>query len=259
MRNEEWMHIAKRLAVGQGGRFRHGREDRMNLTVRNEPDRYWAWCHRCHEGGTVMKEHVLLNAPIEESVSCEWPKDAVRIQGTEYEEIVAKFLANKGMDLMFLRDVLYSPKSKRILLDLRGGLRDNGIHGRDITGRSATKWMNYLNTQVVGELPWRQPAVVVEDLFSMFKVQYAMRGSPFQVVCALGTNVGHTLRSMLVDASSIIWFFDNDNAGDAGANTGMVRMRPWDIPQYRVSPPQVGDDPKDMDLGTIREMLCNVL
>lgn len=257
MRDEEWLHIAKRLAVGQQGRFRHGREDRLNLTIANESDRYWAWCHRCHTGGTVLKEHVrLLEAAVAPAVSYEIPRDLVHARTPMYEDKIAEFLAGKGMDMKYMPKRMYvSPKDKRLLLDFTEEYGRENLHGRDLTGKSPQKWVTYQgHGHPVGQVAYAQPVVIVEDLFSFLKVQYALRGLHWSVLCALGTNVTHKMIPYIVDASACYWFFDGDKAGDDGASSGIKRTRLFVPSQHRPRPPD-GLDPKDMTLRGIRELL----
>ena len=60
---DEWLREAKRLPIGRAARVYHGAEHRPNLVVKNLPDRYTCYCHRCHEGGVVLKEFVKVEQP----------------------------------------------------------------------------------------------------------------------------------------------------------------------------------------------------
>lgn len=244
----EWLAKARSLPIGMKIRVRHLHERRENLIIANAPDRWWCYCQRCHEGGVVMKDHVILGAgPVDTALDV--PSDIRPVRGSEFEIPIARFLATKSMDMVYLPELLYSESRKRILIR-----EEQKLHGRDLTGRSPMKWMNYQSARVVG---WPGPlgAVVVEDLFSMYKVQYSMRKAPgFGVVCALGTGCSPALVSRLCKATRIIWMQDADQAGDTGYDYGMRRMRPFVQEQHRVRPPD-GLDPKDMQCSAIRESI----
>lgn len=244
---QDWLDKAKRLAIGMTVRTYHGRESRQNLTIGNLPDRWYAWCHRCHEGGVVEKDHVKLGtAPAIADTLPTFPTDSLAVYSSEYEEPIERFLASKCMSSEYLPPLMYSPTRKRILLK-----SDGGWHGRDVTGKAPAKWMNYSNTQLAGSTD--KTTIVVEDLFSMFKVQWSLRGLPrMGVLCALGTQDKAALIARLMNVSRIIWFFDADRAGDDGAQRCQLRLRAFGHKQVRLRPPE-GKDPKDMDCETIRQ------
>ncbi len=254
----EWLAQAKRLAIGMSLRIRHRHENRMNMKIVNDTDRWWCYCQRCHEGGVVMKEHVILgDHKTPADVDVRLPTDMVLLKGSEYEIPVARYLVSKEMALTYLpeSELYYSPSRKRLMLQV-----EQKWHGRDVTGRSPQKWMNYNNAQIVGQ-PGARACVVVEDLFSMYKVRWAVRKHPdIFVMCALGTQCKDELvRSLLLWHPDLtLWFFDADNAGDVGATDAMRRMRAFAGEHCRIRPPE-GDDPKDMQCLAIEALICNAL
>lgn len=249
---KEWLSAAKRLAVGMTVRITHGRETRQNLVIGNLSDRWYAYCHKCHEGGVVQKDHVLLTAdagPADMEASL--PPDIVPVSGSEFETSVARFLATKNMDQHYLPELFYSEKRKRLLI--RDA--DRKWHGRDLTGRSPMKWMNYNNAKLIGRVPADCIGVVVEDAFSLYKTAWALRECKgVYVVCALGTGCSASLVNALMPAESLLWFFDADAAGDVGYTQASQRMRPFMDRQARARPPE-GLDPKDMSCEAIRELI----
>ena len=252
---DEWLDKARRLHIGMTVRIRHGRESRENLVIGNLQDRWYAYCHKCHEGAVVQKDHVMLTqnmGPVD--VEERLPDDIKPVLASEFELPIAKFLASKNMDQLYLPALFYSEKRKRLMLkDVAGKW-----HGRDLTGRSPMKWMNYSNAKVVGAVPMSYPAIVVEDLFSMHKVQYALKDTGVRVVCALGTGCSASLVYILMPADTIVWMFDADAAGDTGAEDGIQRMRPFVNRQVRARPPE-GLDPKDMDCQSIRDCIATAV
>ena len=251
--HEDWLDQAKRLAVGMKLRVRHRNEGRMNMVIGNDTDKWWCYCQRCKEGAVVEKSHVILGqvgGPVDTDVML--PPDITPLQHTEFEVPVARFLADKCMAFPYLpNNLYYSGSRKRLMLNIEGRW-----HGRDLTGRSTQKWMNYNNAKYVGH-PGTN-TVLVEDLFSMFKTRWAMRGDPsVHVMCSLGTGCHTPLVAALAGAAhvrNLIWFYDADEAGDDGVSAGTRRMNAYGIRQCRSRPPE-GLDPKDMRCEDIRLLI----
>ena len=249
----EWLPIAQKCAVGMHMRVRHGRESRANMTVWNERGRWRAYCQRCKDGGVVHKEHVLLT-PIPDDLPCdlEVPTDMRPVIGSEYEDAVHRFLAGKGMAFPYLPKLWYSVAQRRVCLQDP----DGGWHGRDLTGRSAAKWLHYGKPSLVGFVG--PHVIVTEDLFSMYKVQYAIKADAelrqYGVVSTLGAGCSAAAALALKNCISIVWAYDGDDAGDSGYKSASKRMRAFGSKQSRARPPD-GADPKDMQCGEIRELI----
>lgn len=247
----EWLDKAKQLAVGMRTRTYHNGERRPNLAIGNDLDKWWCYCHACHEGGVVEKSHVMLGAEhnaVHDGVSL--PRDIKPVYQSEFEIPIARFLADKNMSDLYLPDLYYSEERKRLMLQLEGKW-----HGRDLTGRSPQKWMNYSGATYIGH--FCTYTAVVEDIFSRFKVRWAMRQfQNFNCVCNLGTNAQLNITYAISQhhPKKVAWFFDADPAGDDGADNCIKRNRALGISQYRVRPPE-GLDPKDMTCEEIRAAL----
>lgn len=250
--HEHWLAQAKAMPVGMRRRILHLNERRPNLVVGNDVDKWWCYCHACHEGGIVEKSHVLLQdvqmARPDSDVSL--PRDITPIHRTEFEVPIARFLAEKNMAFPYLPELHYSGSRNRLMM-----LVQEKWHGRDLTGRSPQKWMNYNDAEYVGN--FGRQTVVVEDLFSMFKVKWALREfHKFNAVCALGTaaKVGMFAAMATAGTGAVDWMFDADPAGDAGAAMCMLRAKPLGVQQRRVRPPD-GLDPKDLTCAQIRALI----
>jgi hypothetical protein len=247
----EWLSKAKTLAVGMRTRVHHLHESRPNMAIGNDPDKWWCYCHACHEGAVIEKSHVLLGEHNVVHDSTLLPNDIEWVFMSDFEVPIARFLADKNMSDVYLPAMHYSASRKRLMLHLEGKW-----HGRDLTGRSPQKWMNYNNAAMVGH-PFTY-TVVTEDLFSMFKTRWAMRQYPnVGVVCNLGTNASRHMVYALSQNHSVrkvAWFFDADRAGDSGAKANTLRNAPYSFEQCRPRPPE-GLDPKDMTCSNIRELL----
>jgi hypothetical protein len=251
----QWLAAARRLAVGMRVRVRHLHEDRANMIIMNDKDRWWCYCQRCKEGGVVMKDHVILSSvTIDPRISRTTPTDIQPIAKLDFEIPVLRFLIDKNMATLYLPELFVSESRRRLLLKDDSGL----WHGRDLSGASPEKWLNYKAAHYVGMPKDGCPTIVTEDLFSMYKTRFALRASPeFRVVCALGTGCSVYLTDFLMSSGSLYWFYDGDSAGDDGAAYAMKKMRPFVAQQYRVRPPE-GLDPKDMSCEQIRAAILGV-
>lgn len=253
----EWLEQAKRLSVGMRIRVRHGRESRANMTIANERDRWWCYCQRCKDGAVLPKDHVLLTGdPVVEEIDFTIPSDLRPVLGSEYEETVGRFLASKNMMFPYLPKLWYSLQARRVCLQDDAG----HWHGRDLTGRSNAKWLHYNKDHLVG-VPGRV-TVITEDLFSMYKVRFAIHRDytlqDVHVGTTLGAGCSTTAALALKNCKTLVWAYDGDHAGDEGYKSASKRMRVLVPRQFRARPPE-GLDPKDMDCASIRELLKGVL
>lgn len=260
----EWLPQAKRLAVGMRDVVRHRHERRPNMKIGNERGRWWAWCHACKEGAVIDKDHVLLvpGKALPEPAELSVPPDLRPVLGSEYEVTVGRFLASKGMDMLMLPKLWYSDQRKRLCLQDPWG---SGWHGRDLTDRSAAKWLHYSKPHLAGAVG--HTVVVTEDLFSMFKMHYALHAAwendprmPVSVAVAstLGAGCSTTAALALKNCRRIVWAYDGDKAGDDGYASASKRMRVHVPKQHRARPPE-GLDPKDMTVEAIRELIMEAI
>ncbi len=225
------------------------------MIVGNDRGHWWAYCQRCKEGGRMDKEHVLLGGhgeAVESQSRAELPGDLKQVLGSGYEAAIGGFLASKGMMFPYLPQLWYSESARRVCVqDERGSW-----HGRDLTGRSNAKWLHY-SVPALALAPCgftTVDCVVTEDVFSMFKVAYAMRGTYVNVVSTMGAGCGDRAALALKSWPNIVWAYDGDKAGDDGFTQARKKMRPFVRKQYRARPPE-GLDPKDMDIIDIRSMI----
>lgn len=255
LRREDWYSTARSLPVHGKTRVRHGNERRHNLVIGHEPDHYWAYCQACHESGRVDKDHVLVlgtQAP-KESTDLSLPRDMLALRKCEQfvQHSIARFLASKNMDALYLPELFYSEQRKRLLVQTPAGWL-----GRDLTGSSNQKWLSYNS----GCMYLGEPAehtIVVEDAFSWYKVTHslsssvALRGAS---VCALlGTSIRPSLMQRLVKrAKSLHAFLDGDKAGQRGAIECARRCKTFGVQALAATAPD-GMDPKDMRLKDIRD------
>lgn len=253
----EWLPLAKRLAVGQTARVRHRLERRPNMVVGHDQGHFWAYCQACKEGGRQDKEHVRLGVqePVR-SRELTVPQDLQKVQADpQLVAVVGGFLARKHMDFAYLPDLWYSKERMRLLLNTSAGW-----FGRDLTERSGAKWLSYTKAPYAlltsGEAP---TAIITEDLFSAYKVRWAMRNSHVDVYAGLGTRMHDKLLLRLAwHKESAFTLYDGDAAGDAGASTDVPRLRGVGLRSKRLRPPD-GLDPKDMTIDQLRELIGGAL
>lgn len=249
---EEWLAAAKRQPVGGSGRIHHLREKRPNLIVGNDADRYWSFCQACKQGGVVMKEHVRITArqaPVE-SHSLVLPNDMLKVIDSEpvVQQAVLGFLASKNMDAQYLPELWFSKSRCRVLL-----MHGCEWLGRDTTGASPQKWLtfngsNHLEGSLHGDL-----AVVVEDPFSFYKVEWASRSVPgFKVYTSLGTRMSDELLVKLLQHKGVMFFYDDDAAGHKGAACESKRLRALGV-NSQAKCASGGRDPKDMSILEIQQ------
>lgn len=202
----------------------------------------------------MMKEHVLLTSPIEVvENNLSVPTDLRPVIGSEFEDTVGRFLASKGMMFPYLPKLWISESARRLCLQDDQG----GWHGRDLTGRSNAKWLHYSKPPLVGIV--RCCTVLTEDIFSMYKVRFALRNtSEIGTATTLGAGCSAAAALALKNCTTLVWAYDGDSAGDAGYKSGSKRMRALVPRQLRARPPE-GLDPKDMDCEDIRELLKGVI
>jgi len=273
IRNEEWLDKAKKCAINQQSRVVHGHEGDAAMVVGNTPDRWWCYCQRCKAGAVEMKSHVLLvQSEPPQSRVLTIPGDAKRVSElVEYQrEFLAKFLASKHMDFGYLpTGVVWSESRHRLLVPthkllLASGLFHTEYMGRDTSGRSPEKWLTYNGQHYVGNVKHGKRAVVVEDLFSYYKVQWALAkaGTPVDVFCTLGTAIHDKLfMLMLKNYEAVASFYDGDFAGHKGSATNLTRLRAAGIgvPVGGVDAcAPDGLDPKDMEINAIQLHVRNI-
>lgn len=266
--DEEWLHLAKKTAVGTSRRVRHKAESRENMTVGNEPDRWWVRCNRCNAGAVVKKEHALtVTVAPPASTDMTLPGDMIPIELLpEYQQhFVAGFLASKDMDRMYLpADVRWSESRHRLMICDSGG----DWMGRDTSGRSPQKWLTYNRQKFTVANQGRTHAILVEDTFSAYKVAYALRGlgeidaRNIGVICSLGTELHDSLLKYLLNVGyhQVMSFYDGDDPGYKGARNNTMRLNLFDIGSpvgaiHQCAPS--GLDPKNMTIQQIRNHLIS--
>lgn len=259
---DEWLPQAKKLAVGQSKRVRHNLELTCAMNVSNKVDRYVAYCQRCKTGAVHMKDFVnLTQKPIDQSSSRHRgvPKDAVLLstRPDATQSRVWSFLMSKGIADVHVPTscaLWYSASDDRVIFRSKG----SPAMGRAL-GAAQPKWLDYeegawWSTQ---ELQEGQRYVLVEDVLSAIKVQYALdkyKGGACTVVCCHGTSIRPALMEKLLHADGIVIMLDGDNAGEVGTVRMYRELTALGLRNVsRVHIPY-GCDPKDLRIQEIVDL-----
>lgn len=255
---EEWLRQAKSLAIGSTKRIRHGRESRCNMVVGNKADRWYSYCHACHEGGVVQKESVKLEQVDAKALASlnyvALPTDLRRVSGIAMMQAMQEFLVEKHMDVMYFgtSSLWYSDMARRLVI-----ATGNGRMGRYLGKQSTVaKWITYdaQTWTYAGVLPNTGKYVIVEDTFSMFKVKFALEAlspTPYRVITSLGTSISRELLLFLLEtASEVLVFYDGDVAGLRGGHAASQRLNSLGLRADCKTAP-MHSDPKDMTLADI--------
>lgn len=250
----EWLAEAQRLPIGGQRRVRHNEEHGKAMVVYNDIDRWSCYCHRCGEGGSVQKEHVLLNVPEAQPSVMPWPQDAIPADTSPRWRGAYTMLLSKGIDAR--RDLaglsLYiSDRDRRLLIPT-----SLGWVGRALAGQQP-KWTGYVSAPVYGMHPHDNPApgavwVLTEDLLSAYKVRRAV--PEYTAVACLGTRLSTKLLERMLGSIFVILAFDGDAAGRSGAAKVAHRLRGLGL-SCRIANTPEGLDPKDLHISQIRGLL----
>lgn len=126
-----WLPTARRLGVGQSDKIIHvGCGNRPSLFVKNDADKFWCYCHRCHGGGHKEK----VNQRVKQTLATKtgWKPevliplvDAIITQPYNFQDILARFRIAP-----YVSSLTFSPDTKRIYFPDDSG----SLLGLDATG-----------------------------------------------------------------------------------------------------------------------------
>ena len=249
--SSEWLSQAKKLPIGQTTRVFHGAERRPNLVVRNTETSWSAYCHSCHDGGTVRKEHVKVlpkATPIKRKAGDPGFLRSINLDVSDpnipFSDIIM-FLHSKNMTLQYIQHLnpRWSAQDKRIVLETK-----EQMLGRDITNLSHSKWYKYSGVVPyvkAKDIPTEGKTVVLtEDLFSACKGQYYTSDNVV-FIALVGTRISDSLLVELTKVKRVVMLLDGDDAGDEGSQVITRTLRLIGVPYEVVRVPQ-DLDPKDM-------------
>lgn len=236
VQKEHWLKAAKRLPVGATDRIYHGAEKRPNLVIRNQQDKYTAYCHHCHQGDVLYKDAVRIQAetPVEKSKRGIPDLVPADLWTPEEELKIKKFLVSKDMAMGFfgwsMRPLLNRADNRLVFRT------PDQIVGRDLTGRAPAKWFTYYGNSTYNRAKHVEfqgvTVVLTEDYMSALKLQYVFNQKfpKLMAVAVMGTKLCSDLTVQLTKARNVIILFDGDSAGYKGAEAFTSAFDVLDIP-----------------------------
>ena len=246
--------------MGGKSRIRHGFERTAAMDVFNSDDRWSCYCHRCHEGGVVFKEHQRVRRAVVEPdrvqpvpAGCFHITDASRFESQQIWDL----LIQKGCPPGVIpeEELWYDRTSRRVLM-----YRETVALGRALDPNRLPKWLPY-GAWSGAPMVWttRDGAggmVLVEDALSGYKVAKAIEllapRSSLAVVAILGTRISDRFLPYCM-GRRIICMFDGDSAGARGYTAVRRRLGAWGNEVHNCAPSK--GDPKNMELGQIIQRL----
>lgn len=256
LHKDDWLKQAQSIAVGRKQRIRHGFETSAAMDVYNNEDCWSAYCHRCHIGGRVMKEHQRVQRiVVEPDRVAPVPATAVPIsQTTQYEQkLIWDMLIRKGCPPQVIpEEVLWYDRTVRRVLLRSGPL----ALGRALDSNRTPKWLPYGAWHGL-PMVWttRQGAgamVLVEDALSGYKVAKAISTFAPESSIAVCATLGTTITDRFLPycrGRTVVCMYDGDKAGKDGYNLMQRRLRVWGHPIVDRRPEK--GDPKNNDLAEV--------
>jgi hypothetical protein len=250
---EDWLRQAQSLAVGRKQRVRHNFEATPALDVYNHEDRWSCYCHRCHTGGVVFKEHQRVQRVVVEPDRVQpVPATVIRLSDTTpYEQNrIWELLCRKGCPPGVIpEEVLWYERTVRRVMLRSGAL----ALGRALDPNRTPKWLPYGAWHGL-PMVWttRQGAgvtVLVEDALSGYKVAKAIDtfapASSARVIATLGTSITDRFLPY-VTGTDVVCMYDGDKAGLNGFLAMRKRLTVFGC-RVVDARPAIGD-PKNQDL-----------
>lgn len=259
---EWWLPIAQGLSSGSRVRVRHPLDSYKKSTsvlVWNSPEAYGVKCFRRGASDYVRKSYVNLQeaaelTPVQHGDPV--PKDLQEFNLQEHHplnEAAAKFLLQRGVDPERISrkgtplGLYLSQQQRRLIFKGKDVLGREVWMGRDLTGRSPVKAVNY---EGLGEGYYLDhdidstTVVLVEDVLSAFKVWDAMTSTlyPYEVVSLNGLQFRPSLLRYLLSKQRVVIWLDGDSAGIRGSIKLLQEVRALGIKAALVS---LDGDPKD--------------
>jgi hypothetical protein len=242
------------------------------MDVWNNEDRWSCYCHRCHEGGVVYKEHQRIRqAVVEPDRVGPVPAGAFRLaEASAFEQQqIWSLLCRKGCAPGVIPEetIWYDRSVRRILL------RDEDVClGRALDPNRLPKWLPYgawhgkpmiwaTRTGAAGT-PAADSAesgllILTEDALSAYKVAKSIDtyapGSSASVVATLGTTITDRFLPYCLGRQAVLCMYDGDPAGLRGYRAMRQRLAVWQQPVVDMRPEH--GDPKNNDLAAIAERL----
>lgn len=210
MHKDEWLADAQRLQVGESKRIYHGAESRPNLVIRNEPERWSAYCFHCKASASVLKHRVetvqfVKRDSINTYAAALAHRLPLSVLQRDVQLQIMKFLISKGMWLSlvepYLKGVIQS--ENRLLFNV-----GTAWLGRDYTGVRQPKWLTYNEGEAY--LKGSEILFLTEDILSAIKIHHLTGVS---ALALQGTVLKTKHLATAVQHKTVVLAFDSDTAG----------------------------------------------
>lgn len=137
LEERQWLRFAKMLGEGEGDKIIHvGCGQRPSMFIKNEPEGWWAYCHRCRGTGRVSKTHQRIKKTAPPKTG--WvPKqkvelmDAIVKEPLDFRDALRRYGLGPYVTLLH-----YSEDTGRIYFPDDSG---NNL-GLDATGTANARW-----------------------------------------------------------------------------------------------------------------------
>lgn len=210
MHKDEWLADAQRLQVGESRRIYHGAESRPNLVIRNEPERWSAYCFHCKESASIPK-HRIERVQVFKTDSVQTLRAALAhrlplsVLQRDIQLQIMKFLISKGMWLSLVEPYLKGAiqSENRLLFNV-----GTAWLGRDYTGVRQPKWLTYSEGEAY--LKGSEILFLTEDILSAIKIHHLTGVS---ALALQGTVLKMKYLATCVQHKTIVLAFDSDTAG----------------------------------------------
>lgn len=221
MHKSEWLADAQRLQVGESKRIYHGAEHRPNLVIRNEPDRWSAYCFHCKESASVPKHRIETVQYVEQdkvsladALSTRLPLSVLQ---RDVQTDILKFLISKGMWLALVKPYFLGVMQKEQRLLFQVG---TSVLARDYTGTRQPKWLTF--KEGLAYLKGTDLLFLTEDVLSAIKVHHCTGVS---ALALQGTVLKTKHLASIVQHKHIALAFDNDDAGLTCTKRAVKRLK----------------------------------
>ncbi|AOT25379.1 DNA primase [Pectobacterium phage PP2] len=128
-----WLPQARSLPLGGSTKVIHnGCGKRPSMFVKNDPDKYWCYCHRCHGGGHYPKEQQRVKMKLTPKTG--WvPQEQVPLLSAivkephNFTELFSRYPISRYVSIL-----TFSPDTRRIYFPDESGSK----MGLDVTGQA---------------------------------------------------------------------------------------------------------------------------
>lgn len=257
-----WVHHGEGLLDGRSIRVNHDCGEGRTLKVSQEGAKLWSWCHRCNDGGSVIRVEPLSVriARLAETREAEARMSTLdmpepRVYAVSEWPTLAQlwfFKAGLGTHDIGRLGAYYHPPSKRVVLPVPGFWQARALNPGQFPKYMAP---DVDKTLVLPQYGSSDRVTLTEDILSAYKVGQVCEGW-----CLMGTNLqANTLHKLLLAGKPVNVWLDNDigpkhpvNRGQIAAVKVLKALRACGVECRNIIAPR---DPKLMTYEEIKELI----